>query len=91
MYEIIRFFLKERKDNFAPQQPVKYLISGLLHAKHEAERESKEDNSAFFTDDYFVNTIGDMFGAGYETTSTTVRWAIAFLVNYPKYQNDIQH
>lgn len=37
-----------------------------------------------------VNTIEDMFIAGYETTSTTLKWAIAFLVNYPMYQEDIQ-
>lgn len=31
-----------------------------------------------------------MFGAGHETTSTTLKWAIAFLVNYREYQEDIQ-
>ena len=31
-----------------------------------------------------------MFFAGFETTSTALRWEIAFLVNYPKYQEDIQ-
>ena len=28
--------------------------------------------------------------AGYETTSTTLKWVIAFLVNFPRYQEDIQ-
>ena len=31
-----------------------------------------------------------MFAAGYETTSTTMKWLLAFLVNYPSYQEDIQ-
>jgi len=90
MYDIIRKFLKERKETFHPEDPVHDLISGLLHAKHKAERESNEMQAAFLSDDYFVNTIEDMFAAGYETTSTTMKWAIAFLVNYPKYQEDIQ-
>ena len=90
MYDIIRKFLKEREGTFDPEEPVQDLISGLLHAKHEAECESDEQREAFLSDDYFVNTIEDMFAAGYETTSTTMKWAIAFLVNYPKYQEDIQ-
>ncbi len=90
MFEIIRKFLKERKENFDPEEPVQDLISGLLYAKHVAEREDDGVREAFLSDDYFVNTIEDMFAGGYETTSTTVKWAIAFLVNYPKYQEDIQ-
>ena len=90
IYEIIRKFLKERKQTFDPEEPVHDLISGLLEAKHKAERESNEVQAAFLSDDCFVNTIEDMFAAGYETTSTTMKWAIAFLVNYPKYQEDIQ-
>ena len=90
MFDIIRKFLNERKRNFDPEKPVKDLITGLLHAKLEAESESNEDRTALLTDDYFINTIEDMFAVGYETTSTTMKWVLAFLVNYPKYQEAIQ-
>ena len=90
MFDIIRIFLREREENFDPEEPVQDLISGLLHAKHDAEYESNEEREAFLSDDYLVNTIEDMFIAGYVTISTTMKWAIAFLVNYPKYQEDIQ-
>ena len=90
IFDIIRKFLNERKMNFDPEKPVKDLITGLLHAKLEAEGESNEDRTALLTDDYFINTIEDMFGAGYETTSTAMKWVLAFLVNYPKYQEDVQ-
>ena len=90
IFDIIRIFLKEREENFNPDEPVQDLISGLLHAKHEAECDSDEEREAFLSDDYIVNTIEDMFIAGYETTSTTMKWAIAFLVNFPKFQEDIQ-
>ena len=89
-YDIIRLFLREREQKFDPEQPVQELISGLLHARHEAECENDEDRAALLSEDYFVNTIEDMFVAGYETTSTTMKWVIAFLVNYPKYQEDVQ-
>ena len=89
-FDIIRLFLREREQNFDPEQPVNELITGLLHARHEAECENDEDRAALLSEDYFINTIEDMFAAGYETTSTTMKWVIAFLVNYPKYQGNVQ-
>ena len=89
IFDIIRKFLSERKKTFDPERPVKDLITGLLRAKLEAEGESNEDRFALLTDDYFINTIEDMFAGGYETTSTTMKWVLAFLVNYPKYQEAI--
>ena len=89
--DIIRKHLKQRQDSFDPEEPVHDLISGLIRAQKEAEDLDAEDRAALLSDDYLVNTIEDMFVAGYETTSTTLKWAIAFLVNYPQYQTDIQH
>lgn len=90
MFDIIRRFLKEREDNFDPTQPIEDFISGLLCARNEARFNSDEERCAFLSDDYFLNNIQVMFAAGYETTSTTLKWVIAYLVNYPKYQEDIQ-
>ena len=88
---IIQKHLKEHRERFDPEEPVRDLISGLIHVQHEARDLDAEDRAALLSDDYLVNTIEDMFVAGYETTSTTLKWAIAFLVNYPQYQTDIQH
>ena len=90
IHDINRIFLNEKKEDFDPDQPVKDFISGLLLAKHEAVCESDEERNTLLSDDHFVTAIEDMFAAGYETTSTTMKWAIAFLVHYPKYQEDIQ-
>lgn len=90
MFDIIRRFLKEREDNFDPTQPIEDFISGLLCARNEARFNSDEERCALLSDDYFLNNIQVMFAAGYETTSTTLKWVIAYLVNYPKYQEDIQ-
>ncbi|KAL9969841.1 hypothetical protein ACROYT_G022108 [Oculina patagonica] len=90
MFDIIRKFLKDREDNFDPAQPVQDFIAGLLCARNESKFESDEERSAFLSDDYFVNDIEVMFAAGYETTSTTLKWIIAYMVNYPKYQEAIQ-
>ena len=90
MYDIIRIFLREREKHFDPQVPLRDLISGLLYARDHRSK-NDEERAAFLSDDYLVNIIEDMVAGGYETTSTTMKWAIAFLVNYRKFQDDIQH
>ena len=89
-YGVIRRQLLQKSKSFDPSQPVKDLISGLLKAKSEASYESKEERTALLSDEHLICTLEDMFAAGYDTTSATLRWAISFLVNYPQYQTDIQ-
>lgn len=91
IHNIIRKIFRQREKEFDPAQPVENLISGLLRAKYEADCErDDEGRDVQLSEDCFVITIEDMFLAGYETTSTTLKWVIAFLVRYPKYQEDIQ-
>jgi len=92
IHDTIRKLLRERKETFDPTEPAEDFMSALLRAKHdlEAEAESDEERAALISEDHFVVTILDMFLAGYETTSTTLRFTIAFLTGYQKYQEDIQ-
>ena len=91
IHDIIRKLLRERKETFDPTQPVEDFMSALLRTKHdlEGEAESDEERAALLSEDHFVITMEDMFIGGYETTSTNLRFVIAFLANYPKYQEDI--
>ena len=93
IHDIIRKLLRERKQRFDPTEPAEDFLSGLLRAKHDFEAESEDNDSqraALISEDHFVVAIGDMFVAGHESISTTLRFAIAFLAGYPKYQGDIQ-
>ena len=90
IHDILRKVFKQRENSFDPAEPIKDFISGLLHAKQEAESESDGEKVVLLSEDYFVITIEDMFLAGYETTSTTLKWVIPFLIGNPKYQEDIQ-
>lgn len=36
------------------------------------------------TEDHILMTVGDIFGAGVETTSTVLKWAVAYLLHYPE-------
>ena len=92
IHSIIRKLLRERKEDVDPTEPVEDFMSALLRAKHdlEAECESDEERSALLSEDHLVVTIEGIFLAGYETISTMLRFIVAFLASYPKYQGDIQ-
>ena len=92
LHDIIRKLLRERKETFDPNEPVEDFMSALFRAEHdlEEEREKNKEKAAHVSEEHFVVTIEDMFLGGYETTSTALRFIIAFLANHPKYQEDIQ-
>ena len=87
--EIIRLKLRERKLTFEPQAPACNLMDALLHSQREAVEENKEKVS-MFSEDHLVNTIQDVFTAGYETTAHALAFALGYLVQYPDCQMDIQ-
>ena len=91
VFEIIRHQLKVLEKEFDPSAEIESLTGSLLKERLAAENEvGAEDKASILSDDYIINTMEDMFSAGYETTSTTLRWAIAYLVNHPEYQKEIQ-
>ena len=92
VFEILGQQLKLQRDAFDPTTGIKSLIDSLIKERIAAEKEvgAEDIEAAFLSDDYIVNTLEDMFSAGYETTSTTLRWVIAFVVHNPEYQTEIQ-
>ena len=92
MFEILRHQLKVQEQEFDPTAQIESLTGSLLKERIAAESEvGAEDKASILSDDYIINTLEDMFSAGYETTSTTLRWAIAFLVNHPECQTEVQN
>uniref|UniRef100_A0A671FJJ9 Steroid 17-alpha-hydroxylase/17,20 lyase n=1 Tax=Rhinolophus ferrumequinum TaxID=59479 RepID=A0A671FJJ9_RHIFE len=47
-------------------------------------------NSELLSDRHILATIGDIFGAGLETTTSVVKWTTAFLLHNPQLQKKIQ-
>ncbi|XP_034407755.1 steroid 17-alpha-hydroxylase/17,20 lyase [Cyclopterus lumpus] len=69
------------------------LLDALLRAKRSAENNNTAEISAEsvgLSDDHLLMTVGDIFGAGVETTTTVLKWAIAYLIHYPQVQGRIQ-
>ncbi|XP_039607781.1 cytochrome P450 2B4-like [Polypterus senegalus] len=51
------------------------------------EIEKQRSNPAFmFTDENLIITIGDLFLAGSDTTTTTVRWGLLYMTQHPEIQ-----
>ncbi|KAJ0066919.1 hypothetical protein NL108_004900 [Boleophthalmus pectinirostris] len=69
------------------------LLDALIRAKRSAENNNTTELSlgpGAFTDDHLLMTVGDIFGAGVETTTTVLKWAVAYLIHHPQVQKQIQ-
>ncbi|XP_047458137.1 steroid 17-alpha-hydroxylase/17,20 lyase [Mugil cephalus] len=69
------------------------LMDALLRAKRSAENNNTAEISAEsvgLSDDHLLMTVGDIFGAGVETTTTVLKWAVTYLIHHPQVQRRIQ-
>ncbi|XP_013860496.1 steroid 17-alpha-hydroxylase/17,20 lyase [Austrofundulus limnaeus] len=69
------------------------LLDALLRAKRSAENNNTAEisaESAGLSDDHLLMTVGDIFGAGVETTTTVLKWAVTYLIHHPEVQRRIQ-
>lgn len=60
------------------------LFDALLCAKRSSENNNTSTQDVGLTDDHLLMTVGDIFGAGVETTSTVLKWSILYLVHHPE-------
>uniref|UniRef100_A0A452SQU9 Steroid 17-alpha-hydroxylase/17,20 lyase n=1 Tax=Ursus americanus TaxID=9643 RepID=A0A452SQU9_URSAM len=71
-------------------------ITSLLDVLIQARMNSGNNNAAsdrdakLLSDKHILTTIGDIFGAGVETTTSVVKWTVAFLLHNPQLQKKIQ-
>lgn len=63
---------------------VRDLMDALLQVRLSAENSSPPTPGLELTDDHLLMTVGDIFGAGVETTTTVLKWAVLYLLHYPE-------
>ncbi|XP_054458236.1 cytochrome P450 2J2-like [Anoplopoma fimbria] len=83
--DFIRVELKEHKQNWDPSDKRDYIdcyLNEIQMSKGQAENTFDEEN--------LVMCVLDLFVAGSETTSTTLRWAFLYMVKYPEIQAKVQ-
>uniref|UniRef100_A0A7M4F2F4 Steroid 17-alpha-hydroxylase/17,20 lyase n=1 Tax=Crocodylus porosus TaxID=8502 RepID=A0A7M4F2F4_CROPO len=88
--ELLQRKFTQHKEAFCSDS-VSDLMDALLRAKFNMENNnSRLDPGLELTDDHLLMTVGDIFGAGVETTTTTLKWAIIYMLHYPEVQRKIQ-
>ncbi|XP_078311740.1 steroid 17-alpha-hydroxylase/17,20 lyase-like [Crassostrea virginica] len=86
LFSFIKQKYEKHKESFNPSINRDF-IDSLLIAKHEAERESKEDeNLEEFDDVYLIQTVADIFFGGTDTTKTIMDWFVCFMSGHPQIQ-----
>ncbi|XP_020505678.2 cytochrome P450 2J2-like [Labrus bergylta] len=83
--DFIRGELKEHKNNWDPSDPRDFIDCYL---KEIQESKGQADNT--FDEENLVISVFELFVAGSETTSTTLRWAFLYMAKYPEIQAKVQ-
>ncbi|XP_069836310.1 steroid 17-alpha-hydroxylase/17,20 lyase [Dendropsophus ebraccatus] len=88
--QLLQKKLKEHEANFC-SETINDLLDALLKAKLSMENNNSNiSHDVGLTEDHILMTVGDIFGAGVETTSTVLKWALVYLLHYPEVQKKIQ-
>ncbi|XP_069830127.1 cytochrome P450 2K6-like [Dendropsophus ebraccatus] len=54
------------------------------------QKEEKTNSESYFHDENLTSLVADLFAAGMETTSTTLRWGLLLMMKYPEVQKNVQ-
>ncbi|XP_029473195.1 cytochrome P450 2J5-like [Rhinatrema bivittatum] len=73
---------RERGRLDEPQDLIDFYDSQIL--------KTKDDPNAMYDEENMVQVMIDLFVAGTETTTTTLRWALLYMVTYPEIQEKVQ-
>ncbi|XP_073530062.1 cytochrome P450 2K1-like isoform X1 [Phyllobates terribilis] len=55
------------------------------------QREEKPNPKLYFTNENLTALVSDLFDAGMETTSTTLRWGLLLMMKHPEIQKKVQN
>ncbi|XP_068599309.1 cytochrome P450 2J4-like [Brachionichthys hirsutus] len=84
VFDYLEIKVREHRETFDASSPRDYIDCFLAQM---GEREDKE--SGFDLENLHVCTL-DLFGAGTETTTTTLHWGLLYMIYYPRIQERVQ-
>ncbi|XP_051803051.1 cytochrome P450 2J4-like isoform X2 [Acanthochromis polyacanthus] len=82
--DFVEMKIKEHRETLDPSSPRDYIDSFLI------EMGDKEDKEAGFDLKNLCACALDLFGAGTETTTTTLRWGLLYMILHPDIQKRVQ-
>ncbi|XP_068136234.1 cytochrome P450 2K1-like [Hyperolius riggenbachi] len=62
----------------------------LIDAFLAKQQEDKPESKKYFHDENLTALVANLFAAGMETTSTTLRWSLLLMMKYPDIQKKVQ-
>ncbi|XP_061894786.1 uncharacterized protein LOC133644382 [Entelurus aequoreus] len=86
--DIMLFLQKEvekHREEWNPEEPRDYIDVFL----GEIEKRKEDPQAGFNIESLVVSTL-DMVEAGTETSATTLRWALVYMLHYPEIQEEVQ-
>ncbi|XP_016119205.1 cytochrome P450 2B4-like, partial [Sinocyclocheilus grahami] len=81
LLSFIRDEIKEHKETLDPDSPRDFIDAYLL----EIEKQKSNEGSTFHEENMVMSVL-DLFLAGTDTTSTTIRWGLIYLIQNPDVQ-----
>uniref|UniRef100_A0A3Q2NMN8 Cytochrome P450 2J6-like n=1 Tax=Fundulus heteroclitus TaxID=8078 RepID=A0A3Q2NMN8_FUNHE len=84
LLSFIKVRINEHKEHLDPSSPRDYIDSFLI------EMGEKEDKDSGFDLDNLCFCVLDLFGAGTETTTTTLHWGLLYMICNPQIQERVQ-
>ncbi|XP_048747497.2 cytochrome P450 2C25-like isoform X2 [Ostrea edulis] len=85
LFGFITEMVEDCKQNFDEDNINNYIHAYLLEQKRRAN-----ELDTTFTDEQLNHSVRDFFDAGTETTSTTLRWALLYLMHHQDWQKRLQ-
>ncbi|XP_069590376.1 cytochrome P450 2K1-like [Ranitomeya imitator] len=65
-------------------------VTGYIDAYLLKQKQESTKAQTYFNEESLLTSVLDLFAAGTETTSTTIRWGILFMMKYPEIQKRVQ-
>ncbi|KAJ1087389.1 hypothetical protein NDU88_000564 [Pleurodeles waltl] len=83
--DFVKKEIKSHKENGLSEEPQDVIDFYLNKISQDSQ-----DITSTFDEDNMIGLVNDFFGAGLETTTTALRWALLYLVNQPEIQEKVQ-
>ncbi|KAI4530539.1 hypothetical protein MG293_019428 [Ovis ammon polii] len=89
--ELLSEILEKCQENFTSDS-ITNLLHILMQAKVNADNNNTgpEQDSKLLSNRHMLATIADIFGAGVETTTSVIKWIVAYLLHHPSLKKRIQ-
>ncbi|KAJ8246491.1 hypothetical protein GJAV_G00268410 [Gymnothorax javanicus] len=76
---------KELRDTLNPQD-----LRGYVDAFLDRQQEESDQPGSYFHNDNLKHSVVNLFGAGTETTGSTLKWGLLLMAKYPRIQARVQ-